>query len=231
MDSYLKKKLRFKPDSGEVSGLQGAGNDPAHQFSTRRQHSLAWGRGNWRLIALYFLSIVVGGFCFAPARGDSATQAEYEVKAAFIYNFAKYIKWPKTSTAEATKPFVIGIIGKDPFGPVLDDIMRGKSVQSRAVVVKRFGRVEDVADCDILFISSSEKNNLQRIFEVLRKVPVLTVGDMDQFAERGGMINLTTEENRVRFEINIEAAERAGLKPGSQLLRLARIVTESRTGR
>ena len=97
--------------------------------------------------------------------------------------------------------------------------------------MKRFGKVEEVADCDILFISSSERNNLQRILEVLHTAPVLTIGDMDRFAERGGMINLTTEEKRVRFEINVEAAERAGLRPGSQLLRLARIVGESRTGR
>jgi hypothetical protein len=188
-------------------------------------------RENRHRIALYFLSIVAGGLCPAPVRADSTTPTEYEVKAAFIYNFAKYVRWPEASTSETRKPFVIGVIGRDPFGQALDDAIRGQSLQGRAVSVKRFGKVEEIADCDILFISSSEKNNLQRILEVLHKAPVLTIGDMDRFAERGGMINLTTEEARVRFEINVEAAERAGLKPGSQLLRLARIVSDSRTGR
>jgi hypothetical protein len=188
-------------------------------------------RWNWHRVALYFLSIVVGGLCISPVRGDSTTPTEYEVKAAFIYNFAKYTHWPEASTPETKKPFVIGVIGKDPFGHALDDAMRGQSLQGRAISVRRFNQVEDVADCDILFVSSSEKNNLQKIFEVLHKSPVLTIGEIDQFAARGGMINLTTEEKRVRFEINVDAAERAGLKPGSQLLRLARIVTDSRTGR
>jgi hypothetical protein len=187
-------------------------------------------RGKWHRVALYFLSIV-GGLYFAPVRGDSATPTEYEVKAAFIYNLAKYIHWPEASTPAIKKPFVIGVIGKDPFGQALDNAMRGQSLQSRAVFVRRFSKVEDLADCDVLFISSSEKNNLERIVEGLRKAPVLTISDMDQFAERGGMINLTTEEKRVRFEINVEAAERAGLKPSSHLLRLARIVGDSRTGR
>jgi hypothetical protein len=188
-------------------------------------------RGIWHPIALCFLSVVAGGLCSAPVRADSTTLTEYQVKAAFIYNFAKYVRWPEASTSETKRPFVIGVIGRDPFGQALDDAIRGQSLQGRAVSVKRFGRVEEVADCDILFVSSSEKNNLQSILDVLHEAPVLTIGDMDRFAERGGMINLTTEEARVRFEINVEAAERAGLKPGSQLLRLARIVSDSRTGR
>jgi hypothetical protein len=188
-------------------------------------------RGNRHCIALYFLSIVAGSSCFAPVRADPTAPTEYEVKAAFIYNFAKYTRWPEASASETRKPFVIGVIGRDPFGQALDDAMRGRSLEGRAVVVRRFSKVAEVADCDILFVSSSEKNNLQSIFEVLHQAPVLTIGDMDRFAERGGMINLTTEETHVRFEINVEAAERAGLKPGSQLLRLARIVGDSRTGR
>lgn len=187
-------------------------------------------RGNRRRIALCLLAIVAGGSCFSPVRADSTTPTEYEVKAAFIYNFAKYIRWPEASTSETSKPFVIGVIGRDPFGQALDDAVRGRSLEGRAVVARRFGRVEEVADCDILFIGLSERNNLQRIFEALRHAPVLTIGDMDRFAEHGGMINLTTEEKRVRFEINVEAAERAGLRLGSQLLRLARIVGGSRTG-
>jgi uncharacterized protein DUF4154 len=195
------------------------------------QKTRARQRGNWHRIALCFLSIVAGTLCVTPVRGDSTTPAEYEVKAAFIFNLAKYIHWPEASTSETMKPFVIGVIGKNPFGQALDDALRGQRLQGREVVVRRINKVADAAGCDILFISSSEKNNLQKIFEVLHKAPVLTIGDMDQFAERGGMINLTTEEKRVRFEINVDAAERAGLKLGSQLLRLATIVSDSRTTR
>ena len=184
----------------------------------------------WRYGILCLVVIASGRLCVAPASGDARPPTEYEMKAVFIYNFAKYIQWPGVATPETDKPFVVGLIGKDPFGPLLDDVMRGQRVQSRAVVVRRFATVQEVANCHILFIGSSEQGNLQRILEAVRRAPVLTVGDMDHFAERGGMINLTTEDNRIRFEINMEAIERSGLKAGSQLLRLARLVTEPRTG-
>jgi hypothetical protein len=165
--------------------------------------------------------------CLAHGRGYASTATEYAVKAAFLYNFAKYIQWPRTSAALPNRPFTIGVIGKDPFGPPLDDAMRGQSVQRRAIVVRRFTRIEEVANCDVLFVSSSESGSLPRILQALGNAPVLTVGDMDQFAAHGGMINLVIEETRVVFEINVEAVKRAGLKPGSQLLRLARIVKQS----
>jgi hypothetical protein len=175
------------------------------------------------------LLIVAARLSIAPTRAATTTPTEYEVKAVFIYNFAKYIQWPASTTADAKRRFVIVVVGKDPFGPVLDEVMRGHSVQGRPVAVRRLERLEDVGNCDILFVASSERVRLQQILEVSRTAPVLTVGDMDQFAQRGGMINLTTEENRIRFEINVKAIERVGLKASSQLLRLARIVTESRS--
>jgi hypothetical protein len=179
--------------------------------------------GSARPFAACFYLLGAGAFCLGAAHAEPTVPTEYEVKAAFIYNFAKYIRWPEGS--EAKKTFRIGLIGKDPFGRILDDAVRDQSVEGRPIVLRRFESVEEVADCDILFIGASEKDNLKRILEVARKAPVLTVADMDQFAELGGMINLTTEERRVRFEMNVEAAERAGLKPGSKLLRLARIVS------
>lgn len=183
-----------------------------------------------RHAAVGLLSLIVAGLFMAHAHGQPTTSTEYELKAAFIFNFAKYIRWPASSTAEVNKSFVIGLIGKDPFGSDLDDAMRGQNVDSRVVVVKRFARIDDIVNCDILFVGSSEKSHLQSIFSVLHKAPVLTVSDMDEFAENGGMINLMTEANRVRFAINVEAIERVELKPGSQLLRLARLVTESKAG-
>lgn len=174
--------------------------------------------------------LLLTGCFYSPTHLSATTPTEYEVKAAFIYNFAKYVQWP-SSGSDAKAPFVIAVIGKDPFGAMLDDVMHGQSVQRRAIVVRRLARIEDVASCDILFVCASERRNLQKIFEALRHTPVLTIADMDQFAELGGMINLIIEENRVRFEMNPAAIQRAGLKPGSPLFRLGRIVTESSTTR
>jgi hypothetical protein len=160
------------------------------------------------------------------ARGETAAPNDHEVKAAFIYNFAKYIRWPESSASRKT--FRIGLAGKSPVGHALDEALRGRELQGRPIVVRRLDSVEEVGQCDIVFVPASEKGNLKAILEAARDAPVLTVGDMENFTQSGGMINLFTEERRVRFEMNVEAAERAGLTPSSQLLRLARIVAEPR---
>jgi hypothetical protein len=173
--------------------------------------------------------MLVAGLCAAQERGAAAAP-EYEIKAVFIYKFATYIRWPVTTGADAARPFVIGVIGKDPFGPALDAVMSGQSVQGKAIVVRRLAGLEEALRCDVLFVSSSERERLPQIFAALRGAPVLTVGDMDQFAELGGMINLiTAEDNRIRFDINKGAIDRARLKAPSQLLRLARIIKSSRS--
>jgi hypothetical protein len=164
------------------------------------------------------------------ARGEGVAP-EYQLKAAFLYKFATYVRWPATGNAETASPFVIGIIGKDPFGRALTDVVHGERVQGRVIVVRKLGRVEEALRCEVLFVSSSERANLNEVFAALHGAPVLTVGDMDQFAELGGMINLvTTEDHHIRFDINKGAIDRAGLKVPSQLLGLARTVLESRSG-
>jgi hypothetical protein len=173
---------------------------------------------------------MTAGLIVAPLRsGETHPPTEFEVKAAFIYNFSKYIQWPKGF--DTSKPFVIAIIGKDPFGVVLDEAVFGQKVQGRSVIIKRLTRIDDIPNCDILFVAASESSRLARILGTLHQAPVLTIGDVNRFAELGGMINLTTEDNRIRFEVNVKAIERAGLKAGSQLLRLARIVNEARADR
>ena len=169
------------------------------------------------------------GLWLAQARGDAAA-LEYQVKAAFIYKFATYIRWP-APPGTASAPFVIGIIGKDPFGPALDDVVHGEKVQGRAIVVKRLAGPEEAPHCDVLYVSPSERGSLREILASVGGAPVLTVGDMDRFAELGGMINLvTTEDHHVRFDINKGAIDRAGLKAPAQLLQLARIVDDARAG-
>jgi len=172
--------------------------------------------------------LLTAALCVAQARG-SATAPEYQVKAVFIYKFTTYIRWPAPAGTDALTPFVIGIIGKDPFGPSLNEVVRAQTVQGRVIRIRALSRVEEALECNLVFVSSSERGSLGRIFAALRGAPVLTVGDMDRFAEQGGMIGLvTTEENHIRFDINKATIERAGLKASSQLLHLARIIDEPR---
>lgn len=169
--------------------------------------------------------LIAAGLASFPFEAQPQTATEYQVKAAFLYNFAKFVEWPQEALSNE-QAFVIGIVGEDPFGAFLDEAVAGKTVRDKRIAVKRFSRMEEAAGAHILFISDSEAGNVARIVKQLNRVPVLTVSDLDRFAERGGMVQLETEQNRVRFAINVAAVERAGLKPSSQLLKLARIVPE-----
>ncbi len=178
--------------------------------------------GLWPLLLLASLGV-------AHAGAGDVTAPEYQVKAAFLYKFAAYIRWPSPAGADPGAPFVIGVIGRDPFGSALSDVVRSQSIRGRGIRIRLLSRREEALQCELLFVSASERANLQPLFTVLRGVPVLTVSDMDQFAQRGGMIGLvTTEDNRIRFDINNAAIERAGLKASSQLLGLGHIVEEMR---
>ncbi len=162
------------------------------------------------------------------ARAAASPPTEYEVKAAYLYNFARFVEWP--ADAAATRDhLLLGVIGVDPFGAVLDEIVRDRAAPGdRRLVVRRFTSVEEAAHAHILFICSSEEGRLAQILGALDGASVLTVGDLPRFAERGGMVALTVENHKVRFEINVEAVQRTGLKVSSQLLKLARIVGEPR---
>ena len=162
----------------------------------------------------------------AAARPGSAASgpAEYEVKAAFLYNFARFVEWPRDAKGD-DGTFIVTVLGRDPFGSVLDNTLRGKTIDDKRVVVRRALRSEDVGRSQILFISDSEQDRLPAILKGLEAAPVLTVGEMNRFAERGGVIRFKLDEDRVRLEINVIAAERSGLRISSQLLKLARIVS------
>jgi hypothetical protein len=165
-----------------------------------------------------------------PARAqsdDSSGSSEYLIKAGFIYNFAKLTEWPAPSFPQPNSPIVIGILGeKDPFQGTLDDVLRGKQVNGRAFVVKHMKGKEDVKGCNMLFVSSSEKEHLDELFRFIQGLPILTIGDTPGFAQRGGIINFVLEDNRVRFDIDVEAAKQANITISSRLLTLARIVPE-----
>lgn len=152
------------------------------------------------------------------------TTKEYQVKAACLFNFAQFVEWPAATFANPKAPIIIGVLGDDPFGPALEQIVRGETINDRKLVVARSRSLEELKSCHLLFISKSEKGNLDQILSSLNAASILTISETDQFARRGGVINFFLESNKVRFEINAEAARRNGLKISSQLLKLGKVV-------
>jgi hypothetical protein len=166
-------------------------------------------------LSLAWLLTVGGG------RAQETPPTEYKLKAAFLFNFAKYVEWPPAAFAEATSPMVIGILGENPFRDDLEPTIRDKTINNRPLVIKEFRSPAEATNCHILFISTSEKQRLPEILKSLHGASVLTVGETDGFTETGGMINFVTGGNKIRFQINVEAAKSAGLKVSSKLLSLA----------
>src|SRR5256712_2552335 len=165
------------------------------------------------------------------AGAESPAPTMHQVEAAFLYNFAKFVTWPDDSFERSGSSLIIGVLGEDPFGAVLEETIRDKTVIGKKLAVKRFARIQDAVNSHILFLSSSEESHLPQILKGLERATVLTVSDMEGFAERGGMVAFTVEDQKVRFNVNVDAVERAGLKMGSQLLKLAKIVGDKpRTG-
>jgi uncharacterized protein DUF4154 len=160
----------------------------------------------------------------APQGLAQDSPSVYQVKAAYLFNFAKFVEWPEEAFADPLAPIVIGIVGDDPFGDALPQVVSGKTVQGRDLIIRKYRAGEDLRGSHILFISASEKKRLPQILSSLHGSCVLTVADMDGFLEEGGMILLVSEENRVRFAINADAANQAKLKLSSKLLSLARAV-------
>jgi hypothetical protein len=160
----------------------------------------------------------------APPR---APLPEYPVKAAFLYHVLEFVEWPSAPPAGR---IVIGVLGRDPFGAALDTVIGARAADERVVVVRRFATLEELEPCTILFISRSEMARLPAILARLRGTPVLTVGEGDRFAQRGGMIGFFLEDNRVRLEVNRAAAESAGLRISARLLAVARPAATSRAG-
>lgn len=164
--------------------------------------------------------ILVANLGFALS--DSAQQShpeEYQVKAVYLYNFSRFVEWPAVSSTD--EPFTICILGHDPFGAVLDATLSGEAIGNLKLVAKRISSLRDATTCRILFVSSSEAGHSKEILARVEKSPVLTVSDMPGFTGNGGMIQFVLKENKVRFEVNLAAAEKAGLSFSSQLLKVA----------
>jgi hypothetical protein len=178
------------------------------------------------------MAMAVAGATGPPASppGPAAVSPEYEVKAAFLYNFAKFVEWPTDTGLPAGSSLELCVLGEDPFGEALDRTVAGKVIDDRTLAARRLGSVQDVPGCAILFVGASEGRRLAEVLGHLRGRPVLTVSDADGFAEAGGMIGLFIENSRVRFAINVGAAASAHLTISSRLLSLARIVQSGPEG-
>jgi len=161
-----------------------------------------------------------------PLRAE-AVAAEFsapQVKAAFLYNFAKFVDWPAGAFATERSPLVLGVLGQDPVGDAATELLAGKTVKGRPLEIRSVSSPEEAIRCHLLFISSTELSLLDRTLPALQRHSVLTVSDGERFAELGGVIGLMTVDQRIRFEINAQAARDAGLEISSQLLSLATTV-------
>jgi hypothetical protein len=176
------------------------------------------GRGAW------LLALGAAGLLLAAT---ATAVSEYQVKAAFLLNFGKFVEWPAESFAD-DRGLQICVLGEDPFGEALEQTLAGRSVGRREVQPRRVGSPGAARSCEIVFVSRSERARMDEIIATLRGAPVLLVGEVERFARRGGMINFIEVDQKIRFEINEEAAKQAGLRISSQLLKLATIVDGGR---
>jgi hypothetical protein len=172
----------------------------------------------WRLwlAAILATQLLRGGFVLAQSGGFS----EYQVKAAFLYNFGKFVEWPANEFASTNDPLVIGVYGEDPFGKDLAAVVEGRNIDGHPVIARAVSQNE-LKSCQILFISQSEQKNIRKILGELDGAGVLTVTENMDLDQSGVMINFILQDDRIRFEINNTAAEKVGLKLSSKLLMLA----------
>jgi hypothetical protein len=172
-----------------------------------------------------WISIVACVLALAmTAAAQSPRAPEYQVKAAFLYNFAKFVEWPAGTFPSPSAPFRVCVLGHDPFGDTLTSIVQGKSISGHAIVSSQVQSPAEARSCHVLFLSQSDPETVRLGLARLRDLPILTVGESADFLSLGGMINFVLEEDRVSFEINLEAAERHRLKLSSKLLAVARVV-------
>lgn len=192
-------------------------NSASQIFPERTVHVGRLSTAVWQMLVL---GAIVGSW--VPAT-SAQTATEYQVKAAFLYNFAKFVEWPSSSFSSPSAPLQICVFGRDPFGEELRNITNEKMVNGHRLEVRRAMDLQQARSCHILFVAFSGAS-VKSILEGLHGASVLTVGDSKGFAEQGGMINFILENDRVKFEVSSKAAEKAGLKISSKLLSLAKSV-------
>ena len=164
--------------------------------------------------------------CSFLTKGFSQQYTEYEVKAAYIFTFAKFVKWPANAFDSKTSPFILGIYDPDPFGIIINNTIKNRTVNGRRWVIKHFSKPEDITKCQLLFIPKIKKSELIKILNKTKNKPILTIGDnIEDFCVSGGILNFTPKYSRHRFEINNDVAIQSNLIISSKVLILAKIIS------
>lgn len=191
------------------------------------RYSQVRGRPCSAFFAAWMASLVFALGCFAPgncAGGEGAVRKEYQLKAAFIYNFTKFIEWPAECFPDANAPIVIAVADQSPCTAELGAVVKGRKVNERDLAIKTVTTLETAKGFHILFIPATEDERLEKWMEAVRGKGVLVVGESEAFLKRGGMINFLLEEEKIRFEINMDQTEAARLKISAQLQKLAKSI-------
>jgi hypothetical protein len=176
-----------------------------------------------RVIKIFLPSCALGLllwslFAASWARAEQPHPTEPQIEAAYLYNFGKFVTW---SNFPADAAFEICVLGKDPFGPILDSTVAGESIGDKKITTRKISSLRESSHCRVLFISSSEESRLKPALVAAKNCGTLTVSDMPHFADKGGMIQFVPRDNKIRFEVNLPATEEAGLTLSSELLKVA----------
>lgn len=187
-------------------------------FPTDTKWSQARRRCIFALLPIFLLALTLA------ASAQATDEKETKLKAAFVLKFALYVEWPESAFGSPTNPIVFGVLGRDPFGQIMDATMQGQTIDRHPVIVKRARTAVELLDCHVVFVSAAERDKVKTLLPQLRGKPILTVSDMDGFTSAGGMIGLKKKQGVIRFDINRQAAESAGVKISSKLLQLGDVV-------
>jgi hypothetical protein len=174
------------------------------------------------------LAVLVCVAYSAMTAAQSGAPTEYQVKAAFLFNFTKFVEWPATAFADPRAPIVLGVLGEDPFGRSLNLIVDGQFVRGRGITIRNYHFGDDLRGCQVLYVSASEQARTAQILGGLQRASMLTVSDMPNFAGEGGVVQFYMEEDRVRFVVNVDAAARANLRVSAKLLAVAHVINDVR---
>ena len=178
------------------------------------------------------MSVAAGSFLLmlSPARGQSGGSTEYAVKAAFLFHFAQFVEWPAETFKDSAAPMTYCTMGDDPFHGGLDQVLIGKTVGVHPLRVEHLREFEKAQSCQVLFVGAGQKKRIGEALAEVSSLPVLTVGETEHFVQEGGIIGFCLEENKIRFEINLDAAAKAKLKISAKLLALAKTVVGNPRG-
>lgn len=173
-------------------------------------------------VRIYSLCVCLVAWCLPQSSAQASR--EYDLKAVFLYNLASFVTWPKDAFVDPREPFVIGVLGNDPFGALLDEVVEDEYVVQHPFLVRRYTRVSDIATCHLLFVCSSESRRVDQVLRHIRGTPILTVAEFPEFLEAGGMVRLAMEQSHLELYINPRAMTAASLEVSSKLLEVAHVV-------